>query len=177
MNHFQKRKSPPRRRRASIVGLAMAASLAASSPASERRTCDYFAARRVVYLAEALERLHGVKTLPESKSTTLALESPDGALVPLVEDKIGHSFRLDERLMGQPMELLVRQFKGSPAVQVIRIHTLAGEKKFLVDYWCDICSIPMYELKPCDCCQGDVRLRKREVAANGEVLLEAAEEN
>jgi hypothetical protein len=129
---------------------------------------------RVVYLAEALERLHGVKTLAESKANTLALESPDSTLVPLVEDKIGHSFRLDERLLGQPMELLVRQFKGSPAVQVIRIHTLEGEQKFLIDYWCDICSIPMYELKPCDCCQGDVRLRKRQVAANGEVQLEAA---
>ena len=27
------------------------------------------------------------------------------------------------------------------------------------DYWCDICSIPMYEIKPCDCCQGEIRLR------------------
>ena len=27
------------------------------------------------------------------------------------------------------------------------------------DYWCDVCSIPMYEIKPCECCQGDIRLR------------------
>jgi hypothetical protein len=34
----------------------------------------------------------------------------------------------------------------------------------------------MYELKACDCCQGDVRLRKREVKSDGEVLLEATPE-
>lgn len=162
--------------RAVCLGSAMAISLAASSSCWSAEHATASIRGRVVYLAEALERLHGVKALPESRTNTLALESPDGTLVPLVEDKIGHSFRLDERLLGKPLELLVRQFPGSPAVQVIRIHTLEGEKKFLVDYWCDICSIPMYELKPCDCCQGDVRLRKREVAANGEVLLEATEQ-
>ena len=27
------------------------------------------------------------------------------------------------------------------------------------DYWCEICSIPMYEIKPCDCCQAEIDLR------------------
>ena len=27
------------------------------------------------------------------------------------------------------------------------------------DYWCDICSIPMYEIKRCECCQGPIRMR------------------
>jgi hypothetical protein len=128
---------------------------------------------RVVYLAEAMERLHGVKSAAEAKENILALETPGGALYPLVEDKMGHSFRLDERLRATPMELLVRRYEGSPAVQVIRIHALEGDKKYLLDYWCDVCSIPMYELKPCDCCQGDVRLRKREVTPAGDVLPEA----
>lgn len=128
---------------------------------------------RVVYFAEAMERLHGVTSAADAKENILALETPGGALYPLIEDKLGHSFRLDERLRATPMELLVRRYEGSPAVQVIRIHVVEGEKKYLLDYWCDICSIPMYELKPCDCCQGDVRLRQREVTSAGQVLPEA----
>lgn len=129
---------------------------------------------RVVFMADALQRLHGVSTVPEAKERIIALETPEGKLCPLVEDKRGRSFRLDERLMGTPMELLVRQHEGSPAIQVIRIHTLEDGKKYLVDYWCDICAITMFELKPCDCCQGPIRLRKREVTDDGEVLPEAA---
>jgi hypothetical protein len=34
----------------------------------------------------------------------------------------------------------------------------AGVRQY-TDYWCDICSIPMYEIQPCECCQGDIRLR------------------
>jgi hypothetical protein len=33
-----------------------------------------------------------------------------------------------------------------------------GRPQF-TDYWCDVCSIPMYEIKPCECCQGEIRLR------------------
>lgn len=118
---------------------------------------------RVVFMADALERLHSVSTLPEAQQRVLALESPEGKLYPLVEDKRGRAFRLDKRLMGVPMELLVRRYEGSPMVQVIRVHTLEKDGKYLLDYWCEICSIPMFELKPCDCCQGPIELRKRKV--------------
>jgi len=128
---------------------------------------------RVVFMADALERLHGVSTVAESRENTLALETPRGKLYPLVEDKRGHSFRLDDRLMGTPMELLVRRHEGSPAIQVIRMYMLEDGEKFLVDYWCDICSIRMFELKPCDCCQGPVRLRKRKVGEDGEPIPES----
>lgn len=130
---------------------------------------------RVVFMAEALERLHGVKSVADAKENTLALETPQGKLYPLVEDKRGHSFRLDKRLMNTPVELLVRRHKGSPAIQVIRIYTLEEGQRWLVDYWCDICSISMFELKPCDCCQGPTRLRKRKVDADGEPLSEERE--
>ncbi|MCA9044880.1 MAG: hypothetical protein KDA69_11205, partial [Planctomycetaceae bacterium] len=30
-----------------------------------------------------------------------------------------------------------------------------------MDYWCDICSIPMYEIKECECCQGPIEFRLR----------------
>ncbi len=129
---------------------------------------------RVVFMADALQRLHGIKTVNDAKENTLVLESPEGKLYPLIEDKRGHSFRLDERLMGKPMELLVRRHEGSPAVQVIRIHTVEDGQRFLVDYWCDICAIPMFELKPCDCCGGPIRLRKRKLDEQGEPMDEEA---
>jgi len=59
-------------------------------------------------------------------------------------------------------ELLVRQFPGSPAVQVVRAYVWRDGKKYECDYWCDICAIPMYELKECECCQGPIRFRFRE---------------
>ena len=46
-------------------------------------------------------------------------------------------------------------------VQVVRVYVLKPDGKYELDYWCDICSIAMYELKPCECCQGPTRLRER----------------
>jgi hypothetical protein len=54
-------------------------------------------------------------------------------------------------------------------VQVIRLYELKKEGKFILDYWCDVCAIDMYELKPCDCCQAPNRLRLRSVAADGSI--------
>ena len=59
------------------------------------------------------------------------------------------------------MELRVRRFVGSPMIQAIRVYSLSDGEKFELDYWCDICAIPMYQLKPCECCQGPIRIRRR----------------
>ena len=50
---------------------------------------------------------------------------------------------------------------NAPMIQVIRVFRPNDEGLFEVDYWCDICAIPMYILKPCECCQGQTRLRER----------------
>ena len=118
---------------------------------------------KVVYLAEALQRLHGIKSVDEAKERTLAVETADGVLIPLVEDVRGRAFRVDPRLREMQVELLLRKFKGSPAGQVIRVYELTKEGKFEIDYWCDVCSIAMYELKVCECCQGDIALRRTKV--------------
>lgn len=112
-------------------------------------------------MAEALARLHGVKQVPEAAERTLALETADGALHPLIEDVRGRAFRRDERLRKMQVELLVRQHKGSPVVQIVRVYELTKEGKSEVDYWCEICAIAMFELKECDCCQGPIELRRR----------------
>jgi ferric-dicitrate binding protein FerR (iron transport regulator) len=118
---------------------------------------------RVVYLADALERKFAIKSSPDARERILALETKPGELVPLVEDLRGHSFRIDKRLRDMDVELTVRRYTGSPAVQVIRVCELAKDGKYEVDYWCSICSIAMFELKECECCQGPIELRKRKV--------------
>ena len=118
---------------------------------------------RVVWMAEALERRFGIKTVPEAAERTLALETPGGQLHPVVEDVRGRSFRKDERIRGVDVELLARRYEGSPMIRVIRIYALKKDGKCELDYWCDICAISMYEMGPCDCCQEPNQLRERRV--------------
>ena len=121
---------------------------------------------RVVYLAEAQSRLHGIKSVPEAKERVLALETLSGELHPIVEDIRGRAFRRDERLRKMKVELLVRQHRGSPMVQVVRVFEVTADGKLEVDYWCEICSIAMFELKECDCCQGPIEFRRQPVEAD-----------
>jgi hypothetical protein len=116
---------------------------------------------RVVYLADALSRQFGIKTVPEVAERELALETAQGKIYPLVEDLRGRSFRRDARLRKHQVELLVRRYEGSPVVQVIQIFAVQPEGLYELDYWCEICAIAMYELKECDCCQGPIELRER----------------
>ncbi len=116
---------------------------------------------KVGWLAEATERLHGVKSTPEAAERVIVLETEQGTLYPIVEDLRGSSFRSDQRLRGIPLELLVRRYDGSPMVQVIQVISIEQDGRYELDYWCDICAIAMYELKPCDCCQGEIQLRRR----------------
>lgn len=120
---------------------------------------------RIVWLGEALHQRYGIEHDERDAKTAVAMETTDGRLVPLVKDSRGRGFWLDERLHGLDMELMVRQRPGLPWAQVIRVYTLHDGEKFELDYWCDICAIPMFELKPCECCQGETRLRQR--AADG----------
>lgn len=164
------RKTPPRRlasaRRAAcmmwLVGLVLLMS-GTHALGDEKPKYETITVRgRVVWMAEALERLFGIHSVLEAKTRLSAIETPDGKLHPIVEDVRGRSFRLDPRLRidGQ---FLVRRYAGSPMVQVIRIFEITDSGKFELDYWCEICAIAMFDLKPCDCCQGPIDLRRRPV--------------
>ena len=118
---------------------------------------------RVVWMADAMARRHGVKSVAEARDRILALETKDGELLPILEDVRGRAFRVDPRLMKLDVELLVRRHRGSPMLQVIGVSSIEKDGKFEIDYWCEICAIAMYELKPCDCCQGDTEFRRRRV--------------
>jgi len=118
---------------------------------------------RVVYLAEAMEKQTGVRTVPEATQRILALQTDAGDLIPLLEDVRGRAFRRDQRLRDMQVELLVRRYRQSPAVQILRVFEIAKDGRYEIDYWCDVCAIAIYEDRECDCCQGPVELRRRKV--------------
>jgi hypothetical protein len=117
----------------------------------------------VVFLADAVEKQTGVSVVPEARDRVLALETAKGELIPLLEDVRARAFRRDERLRMMEVELVVRRYRTSPLVQVIGVTEVAKDGKYEIDYWCDICSIAMFEQKDCECCQEPNVLRRRKV--------------
>ncbi len=113
---------------------------------------------KVVNLQDALKR-RGIFSEIEFKNQVV-LETPKGALIPIVPDWRGRAFFQDKRLQNRKVDLVGYLKKGTPYLQVLMVFTYneKGERQY-TDYWCDICSIPMYEIKPCDCCQAPIRLR------------------
>jgi hypothetical protein len=113
---------------------------------------------KVVKVAEALKR-RGVKAYPEELKNQVALETAT-ELIPILPDWRGRAFYQDERLRDRDVELIGFRRKGLPYLNVLSVYTfdVRGRRQY-TDYWCDICSIPMYEIKPCDCCQQEIRLR------------------
>jgi len=118
---------------------------------------------KVVFLGEALQKRTGVASVPEAQQRTLALETGAGEFIPLLEDTRGRAFRSDERLRKMDLELLVRHYRVTPMRQVLRVFEVKGGDRYEIDYWCDVCSIIMYELKDCECCQGPIELRRIKV--------------
>ncbi len=146
---------------ATVVVLASNAVLRADDSAAPYRTETLRG--RVVFLAEAFEKQTAVRSVPESRERILALQTADGTLVPILEDARGRAFRRDERLREMTVDLDVRRYHTSPAVQIIRVLEVAKDGRYEIDYWCDICAIATVEKKDCECCQGPVELRRRKV--------------
>lgn len=113
----------------------------------------------------AAEVLRGrVELTAEANKSTIVLKTTDGKLIELVEDTRGRAFRKDPRLRKMDVELTVRRSPQASAVNVLAVRELAKDgSKYEVDYWCSICSIAMFELKECECCQGEIELRKQKV--------------
>lgn len=113
---------------------------------------------KVVLLEDALKQ-RGIEFFDEMKGQAV-LETPEGELIPFVADWRGRAFFQDKRLRDRRVELVGYRRPGVPYLQVLIIFTFdeKGIRQY-TDYWCDICSIPMYQIKPCDCCQGPIELR------------------
>lgn len=131
-----------------------------SSSAAESKTTHKreLVTGQVVFLEEALKR-RGLR-VAEEMAEQAVLETPEGDVIPILADWRGRAFFQDERLRGRKVELVAYRREHLPYLQVLMVFTFSdeGERQY-TDYWCDVCSIPMYEIKPCECCQGDIRLR------------------
>lgn len=116
---------------------------------------------KVILLTEALKQRKIVSYADEIKGQVV-LVTREGDLLPIVPDWRGRALYQDERLRDRPVDLVVNRRRGVPWLQVLSIYTFdeAGVRN-MTDYWCDICAIPMYEIKECECCQGPIRLRYR----------------
>lgn len=113
---------------------------------------------RGVIVREALKR-RGINSFEEFDDQ-VALETTDGRLLPIIPDWRGRAFFQDERLRHRDVELIGFERPLLPYLQVLQIYTFDEKRtRMQTDYWCDICAIPMYEIKPCDCCQAEIRLR------------------
>jgi hypothetical protein len=113
---------------------------------------------KVVLWRNALKK-RGI-TAFEEFDKLVVLETMDGQLLPIVPDWRGRAFFQDSRLRDRKVELIGYRRPRASTFQVLMIFTFdeKGIRQY-TDYWCDICSIPMYEIKPCDCCQADIRIR------------------
>ncbi len=118
---------------------------------------------KVVWLAEGLQREFGISTVPEVAENSLAILTKDQQLLPIVENLRGRAFRKDERLREMEVEILARRYQRQPLIQILRLYQVEGDRRYEIDYWCDVCAIVMYETGPCACCQDANRLRKRAV--------------
>lgn len=123
---------------------------------------------KVVWLAEALRERWGIRMVPEAAQRILALETAAGDLLPILEDLRGRAFRTDQRLRGRPLELRVRRYRDVPMLQIVGVYEIQEGKKYELDYWCDVCSIRMFEKGLCSCCQAPNRLRRTLVAGPAE---------
>lgn len=114
----------------------------------------------VVLLQEALKR-RDIKVADEMKHQAV-LETETGDLIPIAADWRGRAFFQDKKLRDRPVEIVGYRQPGVPYLQALIVYfpNKEGQREEF-DYWCDICAIPMYEIKECECCQGPIRHRYR----------------
>lgn len=147
-----------------LTGAIVSVVLAAPDPAKPKGKDAYETVSirgKVVWLSDALKRRFQVDLDPDASKTQAVLETPAGELYPIIKEFRGRGFWTDDRLRDIDVELMARQYRGTKYLQVIRVYTWKKDQKYEFDYWCDICAIPMFELKECECCQGPIRTRER----------------
>lgn len=117
---------------------------------------------RVVNLTPLFEGRFDTK-VDKEMAALYGVVTDEGRVYPILREQRGRAFYQDERLREEPIDLYVRRFEGSSFVQVLLVYRLREGKRFALDYWCDVCSISMYWIQPCECCQGSIRLREQSV--------------
>ncbi|NQV28568.1 MAG: hypothetical protein HQ518_29800 [Rhodopirellula sp.] len=136
-----------------------AASQTTEAPSKVEPLRELFSGK-VVLLQDALKR-RDIKVADEMKLQAV-LETKSGELIPIAADWRGRAFFQDKKLRDRPVEIVGYRQSGVPYLQALIVYFFndKGERQEF-DYWCDICAIPMYEIKDCECCQGPSRHRYR----------------
>ena len=144
---------------AAVTALCAVTATANKEPAAVGKPPRHRFRGEVLLMPAAMQRL-GIKAYPEELKDQVALVTSAGELLPILPDWRGRAFYQDERLRERKVELIGTRKPGIPYLQVLTIFTFnEDDQRQITDYWCDICSIPMYEIMPCDCCQQPIRLR------------------
>ena len=96
-----------------------------------------------------------------------AIETAEHKWIVLDGDGTTEHVLHDKRLAGEDFEALghftsADHFQVDPAY-THSLHVLKDGKRFMVTYWCDVCSIRQYEPGPCMCCQRETNLDLREL--------------
>ena len=133
-------------------------------------------AGKVVLLQDALKK-RDIKVADEMKLQAV-LETKSGELIPIAADWRGRAFFQDSKLRDRPVEIVGYRQPGNPYLQALVVYFFnkKGEREEF-DYWCDICAIPMYEIKDCECCQGPSRHRYRPAKLPDYLFQQGAVEN
>lgn len=132
----------------------------AKEPADKSEPPKELFSGKAVFVQEALKR-RGIRVADEMKEQVL-LETESGELIPIAADWRGRAFYQDKKLRDRKVEIVGYRRKGIPYLQPLIVYFFDEKGRRLeFDYWCDICAIPMYEIKPCECCQDKTRHRFR----------------
>jgi hypothetical protein len=118
---------------------------------------------KVVLYGAALEEQLGIALEEPIASELYALVTDKGEILPLLPTGSALLFSADPRTRDRPMQITARVYEKTPGLHVIEVHSIKDGKLHEIYYWCEICSIKMYRLKDCDCCQGPIELREHPV--------------
>jgi hypothetical protein len=118
---------------------------------------------QAVYLGPALKKKLGRELLDAALDDVVAFESAEGKLYPILPTESGLFFYRDERVREKPMRIKARWHDELQMLEIIDRYSLVDGKANEIYYWCEICSIQMYHLKECDCCQSPIELREHPV--------------
>jgi len=115
--------------------------------------------------AGAADSVRGILELGRGDQPVLRTASGERVLIEGDEDSL--KVLRDPRLAGREMEILgtrlgASRFRAGPFYQK-NILVIKNGKKYLVTYWCDVCSIRSYTPGQCACCQEETELDLRPV--------------
>jgi len=144
------------------VGLAIAVALSPFLLAADKEPKNEEFNGKVVPLAPLLEKF-GAKLDADAAAASLALQTDDGKVYPLIKDDGTRMFFLDKRLRDRPMRLTGRLHPPTQMLQVLTVRSIIKGEPHDVFYWCDICSIRRREKQACDCCGGPMELREEPI--------------